>query len=596
MMRPRKVLRIARWEVTKGTGGIDRRTVAVVLVIAVFAGVAAPLAANQGLSLDEGLYRIDVAEDSPYYAPAAADPTFAIRDGPPVELEAGAASVTFARTEKGGAAMAAFRSSVGRYNDRLMSAEANQSAAFPVVVDVRYVERESIALRPGGGTDSPAESETPTPDQGTATPDDSDPSGGDGTPSDGQVTLSGGDRGTAAGEDQGGLLGLGGGPAANTPSAIAPPFPFQSLVLAFVFVLPLNFVIQVYGSSILSERINRRGELMLVSPVSPGEIIAGKTLPYFAGSLAVVAGISLVLGGGALAVAAVAPLVLLFLGSTFVGAMFARSFKELTFVTVTVTVTLTSYAFVPAIFTDVNAIALISPLTLVVRDLQGAAVGLGEAVFSVTPPLLTGIVLFGLGSGLYREEDMFTQRRIPLKALDMLAARIHRKRSLVLLTALLLPFVLVAELLAVAGLFAVPIQVSIPLVLVVVAVIEEVAKSVGVYAGYVHGRFEAGVLTALTVGALSGLGFFLGEKLALIAQLVGLPDLAAGEAALATGVGPSGLPVLLALLIAPLALHVVTAGISAVGASRGKWPWVAAMGVAMVVHVAYNYSVVVVLG
>ncbi len=63
------------------------------------------------------------------------------------------------------------------------------------------------------------------------------------------------------------------------------------------------------------------------------------------------------------------------LGATFVGAMFARSFKELTFVTVAVSVFLTAYTFVPAIFTQVTPIALISPLTLVVRDLTGQASG-----------------------------------------------------------------------------------------------------------------------------------------------------------------------------------------------------------------------------
>jgi len=95
--------------------------------------------------------------------------------------------------------------------------------------------------------------------------------------------------------------------------------------------------------------------------------------------------------------------------------MFARSFKELTFVTVTITVSLTSYAFVPAIFTQVTPIALISPLTIVVRDLQGQSISLLNFAFSTTPPTLTAAILFGLGAGLYREEDMFTQRAIPLK-------------------------------------------------------------------------------------------------------------------------------------------------------------------------------------
>jgi RsiW-degrading membrane proteinase PrsW (M82 family) len=283
---------------------------------------------------------------------------------------------------------------------------------------------------------------------------------------------------------------------------------------------------------------------------------------------------------------------LLFLAATFLGAMFARSFKELTFVTVTITVSLTSYAFVPAIFTDVNPIALISPLTIVVRDLQGQAIPATEFFFSVTPPLLTAVVLFGLGAGLYREEDMFAQRAIPLKVLDALAGRIRARWHVGLLTMLLLPFVFVLELLAIATLFALG-ELSIPLVLVAVAVIEELAKSLHVYAGYVHKRFSAGPKTALVVGVISGLGFFLAEKLTAIAQLVGLQDIQTGQAGLQTGLIQGSDPLLLlgASLLAPLLLHVVTAAISAVGASRNRRAYAVALLVAITVHFAYNYTV-----
>ncbi|PSP59683.1 PrsW family intramembrane metalloprotease, partial [Halobacteriales archaeon QH_7_66_37] len=348
--------------------------------------------------------------------------------------------------------------------------------------------------------------------------------------------------------------------------------------LAFVFVIPMNFLIQAYGSTILSERINRRGELLLVSPVSRYDIIAGKTLPYFAGAMAVEAAIavsvfSLLQGklGGVVSVIAVAPLVLLFLGATFLGAMFARSFKELTFVTVTITVSLTSYAFVPAIFTDVDEIALISPLTLVVRELQGEAISLGSIVFSTTPPLLVALVCFGLGAGLYREEDMFAQRSVPGRVIDALAGPITRRWHVGVMTAVLVPFVFVAQLLAIAALFALG-EIAIVLLFVVVAITEE--------------------LGALVLGFASGLGFFLAEKIALLAQLVGLEQLAAGEAGLSGGVAPESGPVLLLFLLAPLALHAVTASISAVGASRGKGQYLIAVAIAMGVHLAYNLGVV----
>jgi ABC-type Na+ efflux pump permease subunit len=375
-------------------------------------------------------------------------------------------------------------------------------------------------------------------------------------------------------------------------------------VLGFVFMIPMNFVIQSYGSTIMDERINRRGELMLVSPVSPTDIVVGKTLPYFLVLLGVTTGIALGLGvvlgasAGPLAVAAVMPIAILFLSATFVGAMFARSFKELTFVTVTVSVFLTSYAFIPAIFTDVTPIALISPLTIVVRDLQGAGVSVGEFVFSVAPPLLTGVILFALGAGVYREEDMFTQRPVHLKALDALAARIHRPRSVALWTALFIPFVLVAELLALALLWVLPVPVTVIGLLVCIAVIEEVAKSAHVFAGFEHARYDRSARTALLVGALSGLGFFLAEKALAVVQLVGIPSLRQGQGQPIFPAGSPGLDPLLvvALLLAPLALHTVTASLSALGARRNSRWWLAGMTAAVVVHVVYNYAVIGVIG
>jgi ABC-type Na+ efflux pump permease subunit len=294
-------------------------------------------------------------------------------------------------------------------------------------------------------------------------------------------------------------------------------------------------------------------------------------------------------------VLAVVPLAVLFLATTFLGAMMARSFKELTFVTVAASVFLTSYAFVPAVFTNTGPVALISPLTLVVRDLTGEALTLGELAFATLPATVTGLVLFGFGAGLYREEDMFTQRRVSLKFLDALAGRIRRRRSVALVVALLLPFVFVAELLAVAVLFALPVSVSVPTILVAVALIEEAAKSLPVYAGLAHGRYGSDARGLAVAGVLAGVGFFLAEKLTLIAQLVGLPELRVGRAALettgTTGTATGALLVV-GFLLAPLALHVVTATLSAVGMSRGRTGYLAGYLLAVAVHLAYNLTVV----
>ncbi|RLM37257.1 MULTISPECIES: ABC transporter permease [unclassified Haloarcula] len=622
-MQPDKLLRVAKWEVTKNAGGVDKRTIVVMALSLVAMGAVAAIAVSggTGAGMDDGIYRIGVDESSPYYDVAANDSTFGVREPDPAAIERrqqellyrGTQLQSVPQTAKERAALAELRDSTAQYNDRTLARDDNQTAAFPVSVTLIYEQQSgSSQFDPrSGGNGGESGSESSDSDK-TSTGDSGDSSGTSGT---GGATASGvGNGGTAGGSGANlGAIGarLTGDVQGGTPSDISPPFPFESLVLAFLYIVPMNFVIQAYGSSMLSERLNRRGELLLVTPASRGDIIGGKTLPYLAGAVGVAALITAALrfgniapAGSYVAVLAVVPLVVLFLSATFCGAMFARSFKELTFVTVTITVTLTSYAFVPAIFTDVTPIALISPLTLVVMDLTGQPIGLSSFVFSTAPPLLTGLVLFGLGAGLYREEDMFTQRPIPLKVLDALAGGITGRRSALKMSVVLLPLVIVAELAAIAFLFvldSVSLNVfgtnqslGIVLVLGVIVVIEEVAKSLHVYAGYEHARYERTLRSALGVGALSGLGFFIGEKGLLIARLSDLESLPIGEAALQGATLPAGLPLWVAglLFLLPLALHTVTAAISSVGASRGRRAYVTALTVAIVVHFAYNFAVV----
>ncbi len=628
-MKRRKTLRIARWELSKNAGQFDRRTVGIVVIVLLLVGALTPMVMSRGNTVNDGIYRVGVSKDSQYYGPVANDPTFVAVGPTQQNFDSGSFdvfvcpddvqdcpryTVELKDSPKGKAALAKLRSAIERYNDQLMASESDRAAAFPVNVTLRYVVQNATAGAGASGSKT-----------GVA---------GRATTKAGQVNLGGGSS-----DGGGGNGGAGNSNSANgasgpvqapsvgsgsslfvdntrqgTPSDISPPFPFESLVLAFAFILPMNFVIQAYASSIIEERINDRGELLLVAPVSRGDIIAGKTLPYFVGMVAIasVTALGIVhfapsVGDGPVAAAgavltsvvSVVPIALLFLACAFVGAMFSRSFKELTFVTVSLSVFLTSYAFIPSIFTDVHPIAAISPLSLVVRVLQGESVTFGQYAFSTVPLVLTAGILFALGAGVYREEDMFTQRPVLLKALDALDGQLRGKRSVAKLSAFSIPFVFVAELLAVAILFALPVGLSLPVLLIAIAFIEEIAKSAHVYAGFAHERFDRSPTTVLTLGALSGLGFFAGEKLTAIAQLVGLPNLKLGQAAfgITTGLGVDASPlVLLGLLVAPLALHVVTATITSYGASKNRNWFTWTLVVAILVHAAYDLVVVNALG
>jgi ABC-type Na+ efflux pump permease subunit len=609
----RSVVRIARWEAGRSADVVDRQTAALGLVALLLAGAVGGAAmATGGVALDRDVYRIGVDDDSRYADVVAESPALATRPpevdrlGRETEVVVREDRFYVADSRKGRAALSAFRGAVRRHNLDRMRAEPNRSAAFPVVVTLRYAERTRAGVvvpgrvggedGDGGGAGGDGGTGTGT---GTGADTDADADADTRTetrPDDGNddaTTEPAGD-GPLGVPGVGGLLG---GGTSGSPADISPPFPFGALVLAFVFFLPMNFIIQPYGSSVLNERINRRGELLLVAPVSPAAIVAGKTLPYLAALVGITTVVALAVGGGPASVAAVVPIATLYLAATFVGGMFARSFKELTFVTVSISVFLTSYAFVPAIFTDVTPIALISPLTLVVRDLQGTGVTVAEYLFATGPFYVGAAVCFLLGVGVYREEDMFTQRPVPLKFLDALNSRISGRRSVALLSALSIPFVFIAELLAIAVLFVMPVEVSVPLLLVAVAAVEEVAKSVHVYAGF-RGPFadRRGWRTALVLGALSGLGFFVGEKLTAVVQFVGLPDLTLGRAAFSSA-GVAATPALgLVLLLAPLALHATTTGIASLGATRDRTSYLVALVPAVAVHAAYNLAVVSTLG
>ena len=617
-MKPRKTLRVARWEFSQSIGSVDRRSVilGVLGLILVFGGGLAVFGGS--VALDDDIYRVGIPADSSYYD--AVDEHSALKPVPPEDdlIERGDAEIVLepygpggyelsqADTQKGDAAMGEFEAAIDGYNYRMMSAESNQTAAFPVLVDLRYE---------ASGTDETVLAEEPADtaaDETEDTVDDADDpetDGDNGTDNDGTsdtddhtVDDDGNDSDDAtdnddpvAGDDSdvGNWISeaIAGDGVVDTPAGISPPFPFGSLVLAFLFIIPMNFVIQLYGSSIMNERINRRGELLLVAPVSRGDVIVGKTVPYLAALAGVSVAIALAIGGGLVSVAAVLPIALLFLAATFVGAMFARSFKELTFVTVTISVFLTSYVFVPAIFTEITPIALISPLTLVVWDLQGEAVSVLQYTFSTGAFYLLSLLLFGLGAGVYREEDMFSQRSVHLKLLDALANYVSGLKSVAAISGLMIPFVFVAQLLTVTVLFALPEAFALPVLLLLISCTEELAKSLHVYAGYAHNRFDPSVRTAIAVGAASGLGFFLAEKVTHIAQIVGITQLELGAVAFPTteGVSPA---LAVGLFLLPLALHALTAVVSALGARRDRLHYVAMLVLAISIHTLYNYVVI----
>ncbi|HVL87026.1 MAG TPA: PrsW family intramembrane metalloprotease [Candidatus Thermoplasmatota archaeon] len=586
---------VLAWSETRRTSGaFDWRTRAVLLALAVGMGLLAPTVLDDGLAFDRGIYRAAVAPASPLLAAVEAAPAFqVIVTGDPVgELSAGRADVSVGATrvsapptDKGRAALAALKQAAADYTFRELRFEADQAAAFPIRIELEYVPTAG-----GRSTVLPG-----LPSQPPRTP----PSGGEDGAGEGDGGTGGSDDGGASAPPPppppppsgapGGFQLLPPEIGEATPQTLAPPFPFRSLVLAYLFLIPMNFVVQVYAGSAIAERLQRKGEPLLASPARPWEIVVGKALPYFAAMMGVCAIIALAIGGGVVSVLAVAPLALVFLAAEFVAAMFARSFRELTFLTVFASVMITIYAFLPAVFTGVSAVALVSPITLVVMDLRGAPIELAQALYATVPLTFVSFVLFLLGTALYREEDLFHQKRVAAKALDALARQVRGVGSGFKIAILLIPLVLVAELLLVTFLFAWPIPLGVAGVLLAVALVEEVAKGLPSLAAV--DRRAILPQHALAFGALTGVGFFVAEKGFLLASLVGLFGIPEGAAVFGMMTPGGALPLAGLLLLAPLALHVATATLSAWGASKGRRPFAIALLLAILAHAAYNATV-----
>jgi ABC-type Na+ efflux pump permease subunit len=367
-----------------------------------------------------------------------------------------------------------------------------------------------------------------------------------------------------------------------TPSHFNPPIPFKSVVLSFIFIFPIYFIAQFFSSSIMEERVKRKGELLLVSPLSSCQIVLGKLLPYLLITVVMVAGMTFKLGGSPWIILILLPVSLMFLSTAFFGAIIARSFKELSFVLIFLSVFLSGYIFIPAMFANIHAISIISPITLVVKILENEPVSISEYLFSTTPFYLVSTLVFMFGIFIYREEDLFTQISIRGKLLDSLREFIARvPNPLFFLSIALLPLAFSIQLMLIVLMFNVPLRIGILVFIILAALIEEVVKSVGIYTVFSKKSAKVTTANALKFGILSGAGFFVGEKILLLVVVASIAGSVFGSV---MGIG---------LLVFPLLLHISSTTAASLGMRYlGTKNYLASLVLASVIHASYNLYLV----
>lgn len=567
---------VATEEVSRYVRLADRRILIATLVLGLVIGAAWPVVQDRGITPEAGMFSVAIEPDSELAPVVDSDPAFTVVGSPTGEAARTADLVIRGDTvrydadrDKSVAAADRLERAARAYMDRALVDEADQAAAYPVSVNLIFQQRDLAQAPPGTG-------------QGPQAPDAPDDDG-DGGADDGNGTGSNATSELVTGEStqQAGL----------DPSQVTPPFPMKSLLYTFAYLIPLTFIGELYGGSIFSERVKSRGLLLLSTPISGSRLLLGKSLPYVLVTLGVAGITTVLLGAGLIGFLAALPIIAFALASSLLIGILAPSQRALTFLLVSTNVLLSTFLFLPAIFTEVPPVAFLSPVGLIAAAIRGDPVGVGQLLYGTVPLTLITIALVALAVASFREETMFAPGGATSKLVDGLDHLLSSRRGFVAAGLLAVPIALALELFVLV--FAVTLGLTSAFILFLFgsAFVEEALKAAP---GYAHASRARGKVTSFApwvVGSLVGLGFFLGEKGVVGLGILGFGLLPRGSEALATfGVASSPL-----LILAPLVLHAVTATITATAARGGKAWTVAGWLGASIVHTVYNGTVIFLL-
>jgi hypothetical protein len=366
------------------------------------------------------------------------------------------------------------------------------------------------------------------------------------------------------------------------PSLTPPPLPFQQVLVALIYLLPITFISIFFTSSFMDEKINRRLTILLSAPITPFQIILGKMLPYVVFTLVAIALIAMQTKGNILLTLAIfLPTTLFIFAIYLMVPLFYRTFKDVTFIAMLVTTLTTAYLVFPAMFTDVTDLSYISPLTLAVKMYRGEAFGWREYLFPSLP--MTAIFGFAMyaGTHLLNEEFLIGYKPITRKigeAIYLLMSHTHLYLSVPLWSVLVIPIVYMAQILILAFAADLPLGMTLGVTLFVSAFVEEAVKAAGILMLMEHGRIETD-REILGYASLSALGFFVGEKLLVLISLAVVLQAPISSVLFGTGL----------LLFLPLIAHFVFTSLVTLLRAKTNWSYTAVLMVGAAVHFFYNW-------
>ena len=584
---------IARWEVKKSFSMMSRDVLPVSIILFVLLVLVTGFSAQTGLHLQDGMYEVGV--DDPQVAQLlASDARFSVYllDAPLLNANRNSFDLIIVQgivygsaTDKAKAAQKTLERDYSKYVNSIYNTENDLFAAYPLWIDTQSVKSELtfLATQSGQYVSATPRRIAPVPEgevKNVPTP----------SPT---LAISQEDlrqklvQSNAKNSQISRYTEVLATPDSSmgdfkTPSQLSPPLPFDSIILVFIFIFPLYFTSQFFMMSIMNERIERKGEILLSTPLRTSSIIIGKALPYFIGMVAICAGLTVYIRASPVIILPLIPVIFFFLANALLIGMVSRSFKELSFLSIFFSTVATSYLFFPSIFANVHVISLISPLTLIVLTIQGSTWTITDYLYSTSLFWLTGAVLFYIAARNFKDERLFSEKRLVSRVREFLSEILSQKYpfiSLFLLSGFSIPFVFMVQMMCLVLFFNLPMPYSLVFLLLFSALIEEIAKSVGIYTIYARDPQFLTWKNLLLACAATAIGFLVGEKLLLFATLAQISDSIFGSI-LFLSLGSLWLPLLLhfvCVLIVAFCLKI-----------WGKKGYLPGIAIAVVVHCLYN--------
>jgi len=288
------------------------------------------------------------------------------------------------------------------------------------------------------------------------------------------------------------------------PENLRPPILLEKFAYAFILILPFYFLAQAFTSSFMEDKVARRFDVLL-SVVSEGRFLIEKMTPYLTVGLAISILIALIFKSVIMIPLLMVIMVAILSIDSFL-VFISRSYKELSFIMVVVTLVVTTYLFIPAVFSFIP-MSEISPVTLIVRSIGGEFVGLNEILISIVHLSIISITLLYVTSNSF--EFMYSHGLIT-KLIEVTTKLTDSYLKVFLFVTVSIPLVFLIEFFMLSVTF--PFK-SYALILIVLAFVEEFFKCLFIYSASLNG------LNPYSSAFLSAFGFFLGEKFILLSVI-----------------------------------------------------------------------------